>query len=75
MKLVVALLRGITGRPDALEGVSVRRELLTPRVVARLRERTRDVWTWPVEDRASALELAEWGVTGFITDDPARLRG
>jgi glycerophosphoryl diester phosphodiesterase len=62
-------------RPDALDGVSVRRELLTPAVVACLRERARDVWTWPVEDRASALALAEWGVTGFITDDPARLGG
>jgi glycerophosphoryl diester phosphodiesterase len=65
----------LRGRPDATDGVSVRRELLTPAVVARLRERARDVWTWPVEDRAGALALAEWGVTGFITDDPARLGG
>lgn len=60
-------------RPAPLAGVSVRRELLTPAVVAGLRERARDVWTWPVADRATAEELGRWGVTGFITDDPARL--
>ena len=61
-------------RPGALEGASVRRDLLTPGVVAALRERADEVWTWPVPDRAAAEELAAWGVTGFITDDPARLR-
>ncbi len=61
-------------RPGALEGASVRRDLLAPGVVAALRERADEVWTWPVPDRAAAEELAAWGVTGFITDDPARLR-
>jgi hypothetical protein len=61
-------------RPGSLEGACVRRGLLTPAVVAALRERAEDVWTWPVHDRASAQILAAWGVTGVITDDPARLR-
>jgi glycerophosphoryl diester phosphodiesterase len=62
-------------RPGSLEGASVRRDLLAPGVVAALRDRADEVWTWPVPDRAAAEGLAAWGVTGFITDDPARLRG
>jgi hypothetical protein len=62
-------------RPGSLEGACVRRDLLTPAAVAALRERAADVWTWPVHDRASAEALAAWGVTGVITDHPARLTG
>lgn len=62
-------------RAGSLEGACVRRDLLTPATVAALRERAADVWTWPVHDRASAEALAAWGVTGVITDHPARLRG
>jgi len=61
-------------RAGSLEGVSVRRDLLTAATVAALRERAQDVWTWPVPDRATAEALAAWGVTGFITDHPAALR-
>ena len=64
----------LRGRADVSDGVSVHRDLLTPSVVARLRERVSDVWTWPVPNRAAAEQLAAWGVTGFITDEPARLR-
>jgi glycerophosphoryl diester phosphodiesterase len=58
-----------------LEGASVRRDLLTPACAATLRERADELWTWPVPDRATALVLAGWGVTGFITEEPALLRG
>lgn len=61
-------------RPDTLEGVSIDRALLTPTVVSLLRERAPHVWSWPVNDRATARALAAWGVTGLITDVPAILR-
>jgi glycerophosphoryl diester phosphodiesterase len=59
--------------PGALEGVAVDRRLLTPGTVAALRERAPRVWTWPVDDLATARALVRWGVTGLISDDPARL--
>lgn len=61
-------------RPASLEGVCVRRDLLTPAAVATLRDRGAEVWTWPVPDAATARSLSAWGVTGFIADDPGRLR-
>jgi glycerophosphoryl diester phosphodiesterase len=61
--------------PGSLEGVAVHRELLTPRVVADLRERAPRVWSWPVDDPATARTLGAWGVTGFISDSPELLRG
>jgi glycerophosphoryl diester phosphodiesterase len=61
-------------RPGELEGVSVKRDLLTPEVVRELRRRAPRVWTWPVDDPALAARLASWGVTGFISDAPAALR-
>ncbi len=60
--------------PGVLEGVVVQRSLLTPGVVAALRERAPWVWTWPVDDPATAAALAAWGVTGLISDAPDRLR-
>jgi glycerophosphoryl diester phosphodiesterase len=62
-------------RPGSLEGACVRRDLLGPAAVAALRERADDVWTWPVPGRADAEALGALGVTGFITDHPARLAG
>lgn len=59
--------------PGALDGVSVRRDLLDPAVVAELRRRAEHVWSWPVNDPAVARELAAWGVTGFISDAPVAL--
>lgn len=61
-------------RPGALEGVSVHRRLLTPATASALRERAPWLWTWPVDDPADARTLAGWGVTGFISDAPERLR-
>jgi glycerophosphoryl diester phosphodiesterase len=58
-----------------LEGVSVHRRLLTPGVVTALRERAPRVWTWPVDDAETGRALAGWGVTGLISDAPARLAG
>jgi glycerophosphoryl diester phosphodiesterase len=61
--------------PGTLEGVSIHRRLLTPGVVSALRERVQWVWSWPIDDPATAAVLAAWGVTGFISDAPERLRG
>jgi glycerophosphoryl diester phosphodiesterase len=61
-------------RPGSLEGVSVHRRLLTPASAAALRERAPWLWTWPVDDPDDAAVLAGWGVTGFISDAPERLR-
>ena len=55
------------------EGVSIHQRLLTPGVVAALRERVDHVWSWPVDDPATAAVLGAWGVTGFISDAPERL--
>lgn len=60
-------------RPEGLEGVSIHRRLLTPGVVAALRERAEWVWTWPVDDPETAAVLGAWGVTGMISDAPERL--
>lgn len=59
--------------PGALEGVAVDRRLLTPGTVAALRERAARVWTWPVDDPGTGRALVRWGVTGLISDAPARL--
>lgn len=69
-------LRALTRRyrPGALEGVSVDHRLLSPAVVEALRERADLVWAWIVNDPERAALLAEWGVTGFISDAPRNLR-
>lgn len=61
--------------PGSLMGVSIHRRLLTPAIVAALRARAPHVWSWPVNDAATATRLAEWGVTGMISDAPAAIRG
>lgn len=48
--------------------VSIHQELLTPSVVARLREHAAIVMSWPVNDEALLHRLYSWGVNGFITD-------
>lgn len=60
--------------PGSLEGVSIRRDLLTPGVVEALRTRADTLWTWPVDDPETAARLVGWGVTGLISDAPGRLR-
>ncbi len=66
-------LRRILRRREALEGISIHRRLLDQAVVGVLRERAPWVWSWPVDDLATAATLAGWGVTGFISDFPERL--
>lgn len=60
--------------PGELEGISVDHRLLSREIVSALRQRAGNVWTWPVNDLATACRLEEWGVTGFITDAPQVLR-
>jgi glycerophosphoryl diester phosphodiesterase len=56
-----------------LAGVSIHRDLLSPGVVERLRERADVVLSWPVETPADARRLAGWGVHGLISKDFAAL--
>ena len=60
--------------PGSLEGVSIRLDLLTPGVADALRVRADALWTWPVNDLETADLLADWGVTGMVSDYPGRLR-
>jgi glycerophosphoryl diester phosphodiesterase len=60
-------------RLDLAHGVSVNRELLTPRLVDRLRRDVPLVMTWTVNDPEMWRTFASWGVTGAITDVPAML--
>lgn len=68
-------LRALRGRygTGELEGVSIHRRLLDAGTVADLRRRAGWVWTWPIDDPADAARLERWGVTGLISDAPARL--
>jgi glycerophosphoryl diester phosphodiesterase len=61
--------------PGSLEGVSVDHRLLNKVLAAALLERAAQVWCWPVNDAATATRLADWGVTGLITDRPEVLSG
>ena len=60
--------------PDGIPGVCVHRRLLAAAVCAALRERSSELWTWPVDDPEDAVMLAGWGVTGLISDRPELLR-
>jgi len=70
---LAALLARFPEDGGGLDGVSVKRTLLDPGVVAALRARTGTVLTWPVDDAGDARLLGSWGVTGCITDRPERL--
>jgi glycerophosphoryl diester phosphodiesterase len=60
-------------RRERAFGVSIRRQLLNPEVVAELREATERVLVWPVDTEA-ALRHARWlGATGVIGKDLALL--
>jgi glycerophosphoryl diester phosphodiesterase len=59
--------------PRPLDGVCVQQSLLTPALVAELRERVPLVMTWPVNTAELARRLAGWGVNGLISDDPPAL--
>jgi glycerophosphoryl diester phosphodiesterase len=48
--------------------------LATKGAIATWRKSGLDVNVWTVNDDARARELASWGATGIITDDPARIQ-
>lgn len=54
--------------PASLQGVSINAALLTPQVVAQLRERAATVMSWPIRTRAQADRVIAWGVRGLITE-------
>jgi len=55
-------------------GVSIRLQILTPQIVAELREATGEVMVWPV-DTPAALERARWlGATAVISKNLAMLQ-
>jgi hypothetical protein len=60
------------GRPAA--GVSVRRDLLTPDVVAELHGSVPAVLTWPVDTEAELADARRLGVSGIIGKNLTLLR-
>jgi glycerophosphoryl diester phosphodiesterase len=71
--LQLARLRARLRRCPAF-GVSIRRQLLTPRVVAELRRRAEVVMVWPVDTEAALAHALRLGVTGVISKNLALLR-
>jgi glycerophosphoryl diester phosphodiesterase len=51
------------------EYVIVHYSLLTPKLVRVLQSAGRQVFVWTVNDRASMVRFAGWGVNGLISDD------
>lgn len=66
------LMRFLPSRVE-LDGVVVHSRLLTSGLVDDLRRRHGPVFTWAVDDVASAQRLVALGVTGLIIDDPSVL--
>ena len=64
---LLRLRRRVRG-PRAPYGVSLHRSLLTPSVVADLRERVELVLTWGVDDEATLDDVLARGVNGVISD-------
>jgi glycerophosphoryl diester phosphodiesterase len=64
--LQLARLRALLRRGPAF-GVSIRRTLLTPRIVAELRQRTKVVMVWPVDTEAEFDHAQRLGVGGVIS--------
>lgn len=63
-------------QPDASAayGVSVRRSMLTPALVTRMKARTEVVLTWPVDTDAELADARRLGVDGVISKDLGLLR-
>ncbi len=53
----------------AIDGVVIHSRLLSPRLVADLRRRHGQVFTWSIEDVSVARQLISWGLDGLIIDD------
>jgi glycerophosphoryl diester phosphodiesterase len=64
-----AVLRG-----RRVAGLSIRRELLTPAVVAELRQATDLVMVWPVDTEAALAHARRLGATGVISKNLPMLR-
>jgi glycerophosphoryl diester phosphodiesterase len=72
-KTPAALLRQLTTCGAA--GVSVNwRRIRSAAWVRYFQDRGHIVWCWTVNDVTAARRLAEWGVDGLLSDDPALLR-
>lgn len=56
------------------EVIGVHRRLLTPEVVAQLREAAPILLSWAVNTDVHLRQLQRWGVNGFISDNMALLR-
>ena len=56
-------------------GVVVHSRLLDAELVAELRARNGQVFTWAITDSTEASTLVAWGVDGLIVDDPGVLDG
>jgi hypothetical protein len=61
-------------RPYPAFGVSVRRQLLTPAIVAELRCGAEHVMAWPVDTMSALDQVRRLGVTGVTSKNPAVLR-
>jgi glycerophosphoryl diester phosphodiesterase len=60
-------------RGERAHGVSIRLRLLTPRIVAELRESTDLIMAWPVDTEPELARAAAIGVTGVISKNMALL--
>ena len=67
------LTRRLSGGP-APYGVSLHRSLLSPAVVAGLRDRVEVVMTWGVNDLEALADAVDLGVNGVISDEAEVLR-
>lgn len=68
-RMELARLRRRLAAGSAPDGVSLHLSLLTPAVVAEIKEHVPLVLTWPVDDDASLQEAHRVGVDGVITKD------
>lgn len=62
-------------RREPAYGVSIRRQLLTPRVVAELRESVEVVLAWAVDTEGALAQARRLGVTGVISKNLSMLSG
>lgn len=56
-------------------GVNLRAELLTPKLMRKIRQRFQLINTWTVNSTEEARRVADLGVDAIITDDPAQILG
>ena len=54
--------------------LSINEKMLTPKLIAQLKDDNFILWSWTVNDIHRARELFDLGVNGIITDCPAKLK-